>query len=388
MSESYTPPPAIDETLRLGVVSRDAEIIEHPSIQEAEERFAADAQREAAEGLPLYEISVHDRETIDRCTTPEADIITERVRFIETAKFFNNIFRKITVRDATVVIPRATPEDICPYPIVATDALFTGSQGLNSEAMVRKYFPVVWLHHEGRYSGIPKGRKSIGKAAQQQHALLDDLAPNNDFDTGTTLAVSASRGASILGAYRATAQRNNRKVLYGDFQVETFLDKPTNLEMLAILRGLPGEVLSLLGVTVERLSEDISNGNLERTAALLKTPDLHPINVGHELLWALALKNGEHGSYRRALPMESMGTHTINLKDRLSQKNSCIVTDKFRKGIRYILRPNLHHMDHLRDSEQKRTQDRLDHFYEQGREMDWNIEELMKNLDMDRIVKE
>lgn len=285
-------------------------------------------QQAAFEALPSYQVRVVRRSS--RGKPEELDFGTF---YEESVRFSDGAVRLVTIGKPN---PHYFGHDeISPNVIVSGDPYGTGPNGLNNDkikAMVELGYHVVWPHHQGRHSVWPTTRehrqtlwrflssKSVGKTAHQDHALLNDMAPNADFETDDVNIEGYSRSSMKGKAFIALARLYGRHVIYADLDAPCFAHEASPVELLTTFaKQLPHEAKGM-----GRLAEQVSTlgaamGNPKKLREYAGTLDVHPLNLLHELAWMRPLINGDSGTYGEAMPLDSVGVTTLFSEDYMSQ---------------------------------------------------------------------
>ncbi len=271
-----------------------------------------------------YDVAVLNRESLHEpeTTLSGATIYNELVSFGITDGPEANMGRLI-VREATIAVPNPKLVNASPHAWTETDPWTTGVQGFNRDK-INHYaalgYPVVWLHHAGKYSPVAAD-KSVGHSAYQMHVYLDELKESADFDTEEVLLGGYSRGAMTAEKFIILAKPFGRTVSYSDTEAPCFSeDMSTREKIMALITQLPSEGIGLLTVAVKLTEEAIEHNDLGKLTDYLATLDPHPRNVIQEILWAKALINSNVGKSVELLPVDTQGFRTFYSKDVMSQR--------------------------------------------------------------------
>ncbi len=267
----------------------------------------------------------YSAEVINRVTHNDLEITDSGARIYTELVTFKDQFGTDVTRELTIAEPSSELSYVSPYPIVETDPWTTGAEGFNRDR-IRQYaklgFPVLWLHHAGRYSQIARN-KSINRSAGQMHALLDEFRDNAEFETNQVLVGGYSRGAMTAEKFIATSARHNRSVAFSDTEAPCFVRDMSTIEKIETLaRQIPQEIIGLGQVALKLVERSIAEEKPELLTEYLRTIDLHPRNVAHEIMWAKALVNSSVGHSVATLPKETVGLRTFFAKDVMSQQHA------------------------------------------------------------------
>ncbi|MBC7707905.1 hypothetical protein H7Y63_01645 [Polaromonas sp.] len=300
--------------------------------------------------LPHYPVEVI-RQTQHRPTVENSSgiFLSQSVRFTDGA-----------VRLVTIGLPHDPVSD---YPIISTDAWFTGPTGFNRfelEQAVAAGFPVIWNHHQGRHAVKPNSperihtvtkslsSKSLSKSAAQDHALLDHMDGSYDFSTDQVIRKGYSRGAMSGEVFIAQCEfpENNRQVVWSDLEGACFARRVGYVAFSkGFLKQLPGEIKTLAEISRDMSKNAFTNKAGEAKPTLddfLGTFDPHVMNVAHELAWLRLLIGGEAGQYAHAIPRNAKGIRTIYEGDYSGQQADWQTLHAVRPGLKILVEPGAH----------------------------------------------
>lgn len=292
----------------------------------------------ATQSLHPYPGAVIGRESMGTPTElAYATVYEEKLQFADGA-----------IRTLTRVDPKESyfgSEQSNPFLISAGDALCTGPKGFNADAidqLAQRGFAVAWLHHQGRHTELPTSvpramqfarfilKKSVGRSAHHQHAMLDDIALNSHHATDTVISIGDSRSSMTGEAVDALATQYGRDVFYSDYNASCFEHCPTVAELPKLAASIPLE-----GIALIRLARKLQNDPTIDVAKYLGTFDLHPLNLLHEAAWLIPLIRGDAGRYGDAVPLDQNGVRTHLNGDTWSSGGRAWEA-------KYLIRPNIH----------------------------------------------
>jgi len=304
-------------------------------------------QQAAFDALPAYPVKVIKRETYkDLGETAYGRFTEEKVWFDDGAE------RSVTRGEPK--INHFASKIISPYPISDGDPWLTGPNGFNEEVidrLVNLGYPVIWLHHQGRHASwdiktMAKfiATKSVGKSANHDHALFDDLEASGsvDFMTNKIIRGGFSRSAMSGEAFVAEAPRYDRTVLHSDLTAKCFAHMPNLYELTkTILEQLPKETKGLVKLIGNLICREHSGeiGILKKYAGTL---DLHPMNLLHELAWIKPLISGDDGIYSRAIPLDTSGVRVFLNKDDMSHYTDHQLIHQKHPNLAILVEPGCH----------------------------------------------
>jgi len=290
----------------------------HGSLSE-ESLFSSplEAQQAALNSLADYPVRVIRRNSLkDPIRTPKGTFYQETARYSDGA-----------VRLTTIGVPHKVR---VPNAVVSGDPWFTGPDGFNRieiEQLVNDGFVVVWNHHQGRHSVAPTSRehirtlarfltsKSLAKSASQDHALLDKLGEQANFDTQNVIRRGYSRSAMSGEAFIAQAALSNvgREIIWSDLEGACYARKVGHWAMAkGVSKQLPHEIQAVIDIK-RQLAASLKEDDDHRPATLEDykgTLDVHPLNLIHEFAWQRLLITGDAGRYAQAIPLEARGVRT------------------------------------------------------------------------------
>lgn len=341
--------------------------------------------------LPPYSVYVVSRQTIKEPEiTPYAEFNSELVHFSDGA-----------IRELT----RATPltqghtRKNAELVVSGTDALFTGPKGINKInilGLANLGYNVEWLHHQGRHAELPKDYetakkvghfllgKNLGRSAHHQHALFYHLSilGGISYNDKELLSIGDSRGAMTGEAIDALAPQYDRSVVYSDYIAACFEHRPQIKDIPDLLRILPVESKSLGKIMLNRIVDVVRTRDVSSIAQHLGTVDLHPMNLTHEIAWIWPLMSGDAGQYAKAVPLDAVGTRTLEVKDKMSQHSSWTNEYSKRPGLRIIHRDGTH-LDLLR--EQNDRLERFGRLMQSVKEHDFSLSNISTST-MDKVI--
>lgn len=330
-------------------------------VADADPRFeghfisAQEAQHETLVNLPAYPVTVLKRRTHKESETDEFGTYHQ-----ETVRYSDGAVRLVTL---------GVPHDpVTPDILSSGDPWLTGHEGFNNieiKQLVRNGFTTLWNHHHGRHATLPTSRdrimttlgflssKSIGRSAAHDHALLDDFAPNADFDTGRVIRKGYSRSAMAGEAFIAQsalaaldqAEDEHRQVVWSDLEGECFSKGVGVVGLFNILtKQVPHEVATLASIakSVAAKTPATHDGKPISIEDFLGTLDLHPLNLSHEIAWIQLLIRGDAGMFANAVPLDARGIRTIYEHDYMAQESDQVAIHSQRPHLQIVHEPGSH----------------------------------------------
>ncbi len=278
-------------------------------------------ERAAAPQLPehisRYTIASVESESMTQPTSVSGGTIYE-----ELLTFVDSNGHEIR-RPTTIFQADGKRTETVPNTLIDSDPWTTGPRGLNREKIkmyLQQGFSGIWVSHADHHSPL-QANKSVARSAHQMHRALDWLAERSEFDCSNVIVNGYSRGGMAAEKFIALSSLYKVNVVFSNLEAPSFAQDPSTREFLDIISQIPAEAIGVTSIVGELIRRTAATHNLEEIAEYARTFNLHPKNVIHESMWAVALFRAHVGPILAHLPRESAGLRTFFGSDKMSQEH-------------------------------------------------------------------